>query len=123
MSVVRRKGGVAVFSDISVRKTAEMTIQQLNRQLAGRATELEATNKELEAFSYSVSHDLRAPLRHVDGFVDLLQKHTAATLDEKGRRYLKTISESAKQMGALIDDLLSFSRMGRAELRKTPVNL
>jgi len=87
-----------------------------------RSDQLEVANKELEAFSYSVSHDLRAPLRHIDGFSELLGKH-AATLDEKGRRYLKTISESAKRMGALIDDLLQFSQIGRAELRATSVKL
>jgi len=77
----------------------------------------------LEAFSYTVSHDLRAPLRHIDGFADLLQKHIHSALDEKGRRFMKTISESAKQMGCLIDDLLAFSRVGRVELHETVVNL
>jgi light-regulated signal transduction histidine kinase (bacteriophytochrome) len=70
-----------------------------------------------------VSHDLRAPLRHMNGFADLLQKHAASALDDKGRRYLQTISESAKQMGTLVDDLLDFSRVGRAELRQAAVNL
>jgi light-regulated signal transduction histidine kinase (bacteriophytochrome) len=77
----------------------------------------------LEAFAYSVSHDLRAPIRHIVGYAELLQKHSSSALDEKSQRYMMTILESAKKMGTLIDDLLAFSRIGRAETRATTVNL
>jgi signal transduction histidine kinase len=98
-------------------------ILKLNKELARRARDLEASNNELEAFSYSVSHDLRAPLRHMVGFSELLQKQASSSLDEKSRRYLQTILESAKRMGNLIDDLLAFARIGRAETKKTLVSL
>ncbi len=110
-------------NDISDRKRREEEIRKLNVELGKRTSELEVTNKELEAFAYSVSHDLRAPLRHMVGFTELLQKHLATTLDEKSRRYMKIILESAKKMGALIDDLLAFSRIGRVETRETMVSL
>jgi PAS domain S-box-containing protein len=110
-------------NDITVRKRWEQEIQSLNRELAMRSTELEAINKELEAFAYSVSHDLRAPLRHIAGYTELLQKKTSSTLDEKCSHYFVMILDSAKRMGNLIDDLLAFSRIGRAETQKTLVSL
>ena len=110
-------------NDITDRKRREEEIRKLNLDLGNRTNELEATNKELEAFAYSVSHDLRAPLRHMVGFTELLQKHTASTLDEKSLRYIRIVLESAKKMGNLIDDLLAFSRIGRAETRETMVNM
>ncbi|HYD83838.1 MAG TPA: ATP-binding protein [Opitutus sp.] len=124
-------GGVVTFcafaSDITERKKSEIEIQTLNQQLerrvAERTEQLQSANKELEAFSYSVSHDLRAPLRHIDGFANMLTTHVGDALDEKSRRYLTVIMDSAKRMGRLIDDLLSFSRHGRAELRHVPVKL
>jgi signal transduction histidine kinase len=95
----------------------------LNVELEKRSDELQAINQELEAFAYSVSHDLRAPVRHMAGFAELLQKHAGGVLDEKGRRHLGMILESAQRMGQLIDDLLAFSRIGRAETHKTLVSL
>ena len=111
----------ATAHDVTERKHNDM-IKRLNADLQQRATQLETANKELEAFSYSVSHDLRAPLRHIDGFAGLLAKHAAGTLDEKSRHYLDTIAASAKQMGRLIDDLLTFSRMSRAPVQMSEVN-
>jgi light-regulated signal transduction histidine kinase (bacteriophytochrome) len=110
-------------NDITDRKHREEEVHGLNRELTKRSAELQATNKELEAFAYSVSHDLRAPLRHMAGYTELLQKAAGASIDDKGRRYIATILDSAKRMGMLIDDLLSFSRIGRAETRVTMVSL
>ena len=110
-------------NDITDRRRREQDIRNLNRDLARRTTELQATNKELEAFAYSVSHDLRAPLRHVAGYSELLQKNAAERLDDKSRRYLGLVVEAARRMGNLIDDLLAFSRIGRAETRTALVSL
>lgn len=111
----------AIIRDIAERKQREAQIQKLNMELQRRADQFEAANKELEAFSYSVSHDLRSPLRHIDGFVKLLDKDADKKLDDHQRRYLDIIADSAQRMGALIDDLLVFSRMGRMEIRQTKV--
>jgi len=110
-------------TELEQRQQRDAEIRQLNQQLTLRAGELVAANRELESFAYSVSHDLRAPLRHLVGYSELLQKHASNLLDDKSQRYVQIIHESAKRMGNLIDDLLAFSRIGRAETKTTPVNL
>jgi PAS domain S-box-containing protein len=110
-------------NDITERKRREEEIQGLNQELAERSTQLESINKELEAFAYSVSHDLRAPLRHIAGFTELLHKKVSSVVDEKSNRYIAMILDSTKRMGNLIDDLLAFSRIGRAETQKTLFSL
>ena len=98
-------------------------LESLNHELAKRSAALEASNKELEAFAYSISHDLRAPLRHVAGFAELLRSSAAPFLNEKSTRYLTVVLEEANRMGSLIDDLLAFSRIGRAEAHYSTISL
>ncbi|MGD9216915.1 MAG: GAF domain-containing protein, partial [Desulfobacteraceae bacterium] len=106
--------------EIAERKRAQEELdrhrEHLEELVRGRTAELEASNKELQDFTYSVSHDLRAPLRHIDGFMELLQEKTATDFDEKGRHYMDAISNASNKMGQLIDELLAFTWMGRHTL-------
>lgn len=122
---VPQPGGLMYASarDVTERRRNEEQIRRLNQELQRRAGQLEAANRELEAFSYSVSHDLRAPLRHIEGFAQLLGRQSKDRLDDTGRRHLEVISSSARKLGVLIDELLSFSRMGRAEMRQVPTEM
>jgi PAS domain S-box-containing protein len=123
----RLTGFSTIARDITKRKQAEDEIRRLNaelgKQVEERTSELQAAYQEMEAFSYSISHDLRAPLIHIAGFVEMLRMELETRLDEKSRRHLQTICESTEQMGRMISDLLTFSRIGRAEMHKLRVNL
>jgi len=122
----RLQGVFAAARDMTELKRVEHTLQQHEIQRerdAAHAAELAVVNQELEAFSYSVSHDLRAPLRHIHGYVEMLQRATDGQLSEKATHYLKTITDASEEMGQLIDDLLAFSRVGRAEIQSGSVQL
>lgn len=113
----------AAIRDVTERKNNEEKIRRLNEDLEQRAVQLEATNKELEAFSYSVSHDLRAPLRTIDGFSLAVLEDYGDQLPDEGRNYLMRIRTAAQRMAQLIDDLLNLSRLTRAPLNPEPTNL
>ena len=110
-------------SDVTTRALAEQKVNELNRQLEGKVAQISDVNRELEAFSYSVSHDLRAPLRHIAGFARKLEQHLGERVDDKVGHYIEVIAGSAQRMAQLIDDLLVFSRLGRGALRLQAVDM
>jgi light-regulated signal transduction histidine kinase (bacteriophytochrome) len=117
------KSNQELIKEVRERMRAEAEVKQLNRDLQARAEQLEEANRELEAFSYSVSHDLRAPLTHMIGFGSILQEEAAATLNEKALQHLDKIIASGRKMARLIDDLLRFSHLSHAELALQAVDL
>lgn len=118
---------VGLSTDITAKKEAEQTLLRINEELEKRVNErtaeLTESYRELESFSFSVSHDLRAPLRHIDSFATMLEDQASESLNEINRKYLENILQSSRRMGRLIDDLLNFSRLGRAELNKITFDL
>ena len=122
VSELARRAAVAIENAKLYRQVRELALT-LEQRVQERTAELRDSNRELEAFSYTVSHDLRAPVRHIGGFVDLLRESAGEQLGSEALRYLDTIKSAATQMGTLIDGLLAFSRLGRAQLHKRPVDL
>jgi len=124
---IEDQNDVEALSDAFVealnRRRAERQVELLNQELTSRLRQVEAANKELEDFSYSVSHDLRAPVRHINGYLELLDKKALECLDEKNRHYLQVVASAAQRMGILIDGLLAFARLGRMKLVKNRVDL
>ncbi|MGA8409785.1 MAG: PAS domain S-box protein [Candidatus Acidiferrales bacterium] len=116
-------GFAKIDKDITARRETEEQIQKLNLELNQRVFELGTANKELESFSYSVSHDLRAPLRHVDGFARILKEEFAESIPEDGVKYLDRILDAATHMGHLVDDLLNLARIGRQELKREKTDM
>ena len=132
LTVIRNDEGdsvsrVAFVQDLTTQKQAEQEIRQLNAELEkrvrDRTAQLEAANKELEAFAYSVSHDLRAPLRGIDGWSLALAEDYAGQLDARAHQYVDRVRSETQRMGLLIDDLLQLSRVTRAEMQLLPVDL
>lgn len=123
MEVNGQPCALTIQYDITALKCAEREVRRLNEDLEQRQLALEAVNKELEAFSYSVAHDLRAPLRAIDGFSRILLEDHASEVSPEGQRYLDILRKNAQQMSHLIDDLLAFSRLSRQLLEKQPVVL
>jgi signal transduction histidine kinase len=118
---------VGAMVDVTLLKRGEVELHRLHEELEARVLErtqaVAEANEALEAFTYSVSHDLRAPLRHIKGFVQLLARNNMERLDDDGRRYLSVILSAADKMSELIEALLSFSRISKGELQRVPVDL
>ncbi|MBI4989921.1 MAG: PAS domain S-box protein [Rhodocyclales bacterium] len=118
---------ISIVRDITDQRRAEAEIRSLNvtleQRVSSRTAELEAAVREMESFSYSISHDLRAPLRAIAGYAKIIEEDYAAQINAEGKRLLDRIAGGAIRMGELIDDLLDFSRIGRAELRKVPIEM